>query len=187
MINVAIFASGTGSNALNINTYFKNNSKIRIVGVFCNNAEAGIVKSAPDNGMTVECFNRADLNDGKLLAKLKEQNTEYIILAGFLWLIPQNLLDAFPGKILNIHPALLPLYGGKGMYGMRVHQSVISNGDPQSGITIHEVNAEYDEGQIVFQAKVAIEKDDTANLLAEKIHRLEHQHFPQVIEQWILN
>jgi phosphoribosylglycinamide formyltransferase 1 len=187
MINIAIFASGTGSNALNIHAYFQKHPSIRVNGVYCNNVSAGILQSAPKRGIKTHVFSKSDLRDSSLLKELKRQEIDYIILAGFLWLIPENLLDNFHGKILNIHPALLPHYGGKGMYGMKVHESVIANKESKSGITIHEVNKEYDKGRIVFQAEVVISEEDTPSSLAEKIHKLEHQNFPVVIEQWIMN
>lgn len=187
MINIAIFASGTGSNALNIHSYFKDHPSIVIEGVYSNNPEAGILESAPKVGLHAETFTREEMKDGSLCKRLQSRNIDYIVLAGFLWLIPEHLVDAFPGKIINIHPALLPNYGGKGMYGMNVHRAVIEAKESKSGISIHEVNQEYDKGDLLFQAEVSIEDGDSPEDLAKKIHKLEYQHFPQVIEQWILN
>jgi phosphoribosylglycinamide formyltransferase-1 len=187
MTTIAIFASGTGSNALNIHNYFKDNPNIQIDGVYSNNPEAGILKSAPEAGMKVHLFSRSEMKDGTLCKLLLDNGVDYIVLAGFLWLVPENIVEAFPHKIINIHPALLPNYGGKGMYGMHVHNAVIEAGDLKSGISIHEVNKEYDKGDMIFQAEVTIDPSDNAEDLAKKIHQLEYQFFPQVIKQWILN
>lgn len=187
MIKVAIFASGTGSNALNINEYFKYHEAIQIQGIYCNNPQAGILTTGPENGIPTTLFNRSEFKEGKLLQALLENGIDYIVLAGFLWLIPADFVENFPGRIVNIHPALLPNYGGKGMYGHHVHEAVIANGEKESGITIHEVNEKYDDGAIIFQGKVEIETGETPDSLAKKIHQLEYQHFPRVIEQWILN
>ena len=132
-------------------------------------------------------FNRSEMRDPQVLLKhLKELNTDYIILAGFLWLMPAHIIEAFPNRIINIHPALLPNYGGKGMYGMNVHNAVIANGEKESGITIHFVNEQYDSGATIFQAKCSIAPQDTPDTLAEKVHALEYEYFPKVIEQVIL-
>jgi len=187
MIRIGILASGTGSNALNIHRYFEQHDKIEVAGIYSNNPEAGILKSAPEAGIKTHLFSRAEMKDGSLLKQLKNDQVDYVILAGFLWLIPANLIEAYEGKMVNIHPALLPSYGGKGMYGANVHKAVVANAEKESGITIHEVNMEYDKGGILFQAKTEVTEDDTADSLAQKIHQLEYQYFPQIIERWILN
>ena len=151
--------------------------------VLTNNPGAYVINRAQSLDIETVIFNREALyNNGEVLAILQEKKIDFIILAGFLWLIPVPLLKAFEGKIINIHPALLPKYGGKGMYGKRVHQSVIESGDTESGITIHHVNQHYDEGNIIFQARCRVDRDDTPELLAKKIHNLEYEHFPKVVE-----
>ena len=146
-----------------------------------------VLERARNLGVSCVSFSRQEFYESSLIHDiLKEHAIEYVILAGFLWLIPDSLLKAYPGRILNIHPALLPGYGGKGMYGMKVHEAVISNGDKESGISIHLVNEHYDEGQILFQSKCSIEKTDTPERLAGKIHELEYRYFPEVIEKYIL-
>ena len=185
MSRLAIFASGSGSNAENLIHFFANSSNISITRIFCNNANAGVIQRAEKLGVPVTVFSRDDFyNSQKVLNQLIEDKTEVIILAGFLWLIPQNLIAQFPSKIINIHPALLPNYGGKGMYGARVHEAVIANGETQSGITIHLVDEIYDNGKILFQATCEIIPEDTAETLAQKIHALEYEYFPKVIAEF---
>ena len=185
MKRVAIFASGSGSNAENIINYF-NKTKTAIVSkVYCNNKNAAIFDRC--KRLQVDCvlFNREDFfKTETILSQLKE-SADVIILAGFLWKIPENLIKAFPNQIINIHPALLPKYGGKGMYGMHVHKAVKENKETETGITIHYVNEDYDEGAIIFQAKTALNDADTPETIAQKIHQLEQEHFPQVIESVI--
>ncbi len=182
--NIAIFASGSGSNAENIYHYFKNRESIKISSILTNNCGAKVIERASRLGIDCKIFNReAFYHSSEIVDYLIFKKIDLVILAGFLWIIPTNLIHAFPNKIINIHPALLPKYGGKGMYGDKVHQSVIENCDAESGITIHYVNEKYDEGEIIFQAKCAINKNDNAVDLASKIHALEYEHFPKVIEK----
>ncbi len=186
MIKLAVFASGNGSNAQCIIQYFKNHPGIEVACVFTNNPNAFVIERSNALGVQSFIFNKKDLYESPLvIEKLQELNISYIILAGFLWLIPENIINAFPKSIINIHPALLPKFGGKGMYGMHVHDSVIMSGETESGITIHLVNKLYDQGDVVFQAKCPIETNETPESLAQKIHVLEHENFPLVIEQII--
>ncbi|MEI8203532.1 MAG: phosphoribosylglycinamide formyltransferase [Bacteroidota bacterium] len=186
MIKLAVFASGNGSNAERIIQYFKKHSGLQISEIFTNNPHAYVIERAKTFGVECFIFNKEDLyQTNKVYNRLIELDISHIILAGFLWLIPENIIDAFPAKIINIHPALLPKYGGKGMYGMHVHQAVIEHNETESGISIHYVNKHYDEGDIIFQAKCTIEPNETAQSLAAKIHQLEYDNFPVVIEQII--
>jgi len=188
MIKIAIFASGSGTNAQRITEYFRERSApITVDLILSNNPDALVLERARNLGVSCVTLSRHEFYESTRIPELlKEHAIEYVILAGFLWLVPDFLLKAYPGRILNIHPALLPRYGGKGMYGMKVHEAVISNQDKESGITIHLVNEQYDEGQILFQTKCRIEETDTPGSLAEKIHALEYRYFPQVIENYIL-
>jgi phosphoribosylglycinamide formyltransferase 1 len=182
MPRIAVFASGNGSNAQRIIEYFTAHPTITIDLVLCNKPDAYVLKRAENLEVPGFVFNRATFYETNEIPDLLQANgIDYIILAGFLWLIPQNLLAAYPGRIINIHPALLPKYGGKGMYGMKVHEAVIAAGDAESGITIHYVDENYDEGRIIFQAKCVISEHDTAESLAEKVHALEYRHFAEVI------
>ena len=182
MTRLAIFASGSGSNAENLIRFFANSSHISITRIFCNNANAGVIQRAEKLGVPVTVFSRDDFyNSQHIINQLIDDKTDIIILAGFLWLIPQNLIAQFPNRIINIHPALLPNYGGKGMYGARVHEAVIANGETQSGITIHLVDEIYDNGKILFQASCEITPNDTPETLAHKVHALEYEHFPKVV------
>jgi phosphoribosylglycinamide formyltransferase 1 len=183
---IAVFASGSGSNAQRIAEYFSDKGVLEIAAIYCNNPNAFVLERAKLLGIPSVLFNRDTFyHSDAILADLKNREVDWIILAGFLWLIPTNILAAFPGRIINIHPALLPAYGGKGMYGMKVHQAVIAAGDAESGITIHHVNEHYDEGDIIFQARCTIATDDTPELLASKIHELEYEHFPRVIQDLV--
>ena len=183
-LRIAVFASGNGSNAQRIADYFAGSGLLEISAIYCNNPEAFVLQRAESLGIHSVLFNRDTFYNTKIILEdLKSRETDWIILAGFLWLIPEYILKVFPQRIINIHPALLPSYGGKGMYGMKVHQAVIAAGDAESGITIHYVNEKYDEGNIVFQARCVINKGDTAEILAAKIHELEYEHFPMVIEK----
>jgi len=181
--HIAIFASGSGSNAENISRFFHSHPDAEISLFLTNKPDALVNERAKKLGIPCHIFNREDFYQSeRVLDKLRRYNIELIVLAGFLWLIPSNLLSNFPGCIINIHPALLPKYGGKGMYGARVHQAVIENHEKESGITIHYVNEEYDAGDIIFQARCPVNKNDTADSLAGKVHELEYKHFPSVIE-----
>ena len=184
MKNIAIFASGSGTNAENIIQYFKKNEKIEVKLVLSNKKDAYVLERAKNHNIPVIVFNRDTLyNTDDLIIILKEFSIDLIVLAGFLWLMPDNIIKTYPNKIINIHPALLPKYGGKGMYGMKVHETVINNNEKESGITIHYVNEFYDEGKIVFQTKCPVDETDTPDSLAEKVHELEYEYFPMIIEK----
>lgn len=181
---IVIFASGTGTNAENIIRYFKKTSNTRVVAVFSNRRSAPVLRKAHNLKVKALHFDRDALyNSNEVLHVLEDLDPDLIVLAGFLWIFPSNILKAFPDKVINIHPALLPNYGGKGMYGNKVHEAVITNKDEESGISIHHVNDIYDEGEIIFQAKTPVSSDETPESLAEKIHKLEYEHFPKIIEQ----
>ncbi len=184
MTRLAIFASGNGSNAENIAYYFTNDSEINISLIISNKRDAYVHERAHKLGIPSYTFSKVEFDDGSLiLSTLREYNIDFIVLAGFLLKISQPILEAFPYRIINIHPALLPKYGGKGMYGERVHQAVVQAGETESGITIHYVNENYDEGNVVFQAKCDVSPDDDADAVAKKVHELEYMHFPRVIEE----
>jgi phosphoribosylglycinamide formyltransferase 1 len=184
MINIALFASGNGTNVENIIHYFKDKPEIEIKLVLTNNAHAYVLERIKPYNIDSFVFSGKELRTTDVvLNKLKEYHINFIVLAGFLLMVPENILTAFPNKIINIHPALLPNYGGKGMYGMHVHQAVIDSKDKESGITIHYVNGKYDEGTIIFQSKCNILPGDTPEALANKIHQLEQTHFPIIIEK----
>lgn len=186
MHKIAIFASGSGTNAENIIRYFSQNNKATVSLVLANKEDAYVLKRAERLGVPSFFFpNSFFRNSEEITAFLTQNNIDFIVLAGFLLKIPAALSERFAQRIINIHPALLPKYGGKGMYGMRVHEAVIANNEKESGISIHYINENYDEGEIVFQAKTRITKDNTAESLAEKIHKLEYQYYPEVIAQCI--
>ena len=186
MPRLAIFASGNGTNAQRIIEYFSGHPTITVKLVLSNKPDAGVVDRAKNLGVETMVFNRLSFYEtGMVPEKLTSCRIDFIILAGFLWLIPKNILTAYPGRIINIHPALLPKYGGKGMFGNSVHEAFIAAGDPESGITIHHVDEKYDEGRIIFQAKCTITEKDTPESLAVKVHQLEYRHFPEVIEQTV--
>jgi phosphoribosylglycinamide formyltransferase-1 len=180
--HIVLFASGSGSNVENIANYFEGDTRVLVKGVFCNNPAAGVVDRCKRLGLPLYCFNRpAFEEEAGIIALLKSLDPDLIVLAGFLWKIPRGFITAFPDRIINIHPALLPSYGGKGMYGMHVHRAVIRDGQPESGITIHRVNEAYDEGAILLQEKTPVAPGDTPEGLAEKIHALEFKYFPPTI------
>ncbi|MBS1748122.1 MAG: phosphoribosylglycinamide formyltransferase [Bacteroidetes bacterium] len=184
--HIAIFASGTGSNAANIIHYFSHQTKIKIALIVCNNPTAGVIKIAKDNNVPYLIIEKEKFFKGDAyIEELKNADINFIVLAGFLWKIPKTLINHFPDKIINIHPALLPKYGGKGMYGHFVHNAVIAANETESGITIHFVDDIYDNGKIIFQAKCPVNKNDTAETLAKKIHDLEYKNFPKLIEDII--
>ena len=180
--NIVLFASGSGSNVENIASFFKEDPRVRIKGVLCNNPGAGVVDRCKRLKLPLFCFNRPAFQelDG-LLQLLEALEPDLIVLAGFLWKIPGDMVRAFPQKIINIHPALLPRFGGKGMYGMHVHEAVLEKREKESGITVHFVNEAYDEGAIILQEKVAIVEGETPESLAGKIHQLEYKYYPEVI------
>jgi phosphoribosylglycinamide formyltransferase-1 len=181
---IALMASGSGTNAQRIIEYFAGNDRIKVSCLLSNNPEAYALVRAASLGVDTLVFTREDLrNTSVVLDYLVERKTDLIVLAGFLWLIPGTLIERF--TILNIHPALLPKYGGKNMYGNFVHEAVIRNGEKESGITIHYVNEKYDEGAVVFQATCEVIPGDTPETLASRIHQLEYQHYPRIIEQVI--
>ena len=187
MKKIAIFASGSGTNAQNIIEYFADNNNIQVCRIYSNNEDAYVLTRAKNFNIPTFTFNRNEfLKTNNLLNQLQKDETDLIVLAGFLWLIPKNILYSFTNRIINIHPALLPNYGGKGMYGMFVHETVIKAGEKESGISIHFVNEKYDNGELIFQARCEIDKKDTPESLATKIHTLEYKHYPRVIEE-ILN
>jgi phosphoribosylglycinamide formyltransferase-1 len=180
--NIAILASGSGTNAEEIMKYFQTSTKGKVVLVASNKKEAFVLERAKKFQVPTHTFNKASLESSELVQKLKDYKVDFVVLAGFLLKIPENLIQAFPDKIINIHPALLPKYGGKGMYGAKVHEAVKDTGDRESGITIHLVNENYDEGKIIFQAAVPVEPEDSPEQIAEKVHALEYKYFPNVIE-----
>ncbi|MGC4040784.1 MAG: phosphoribosylglycinamide formyltransferase [Flavobacterium sp.] len=183
MKKILLFASGAGSNVENIIRYFKNTPDVSVVGVFSNNAEAKVLDKAKNHNIPTFVFNRMQLSEGLVLDRIKQLQPDLIVLAGFLWKMPEQIVAAYPNKIINIHPALLPKYGGKGMYGMNVHNAVLENKEKETGITIHFVNEHYDEGEFIFQQSVTVDDCATAEEIAAKVHELEHLHFPQVIEK----
>ena len=183
MKSIAIFASGSGTNAENLIRYFRTNPAGRVELLLSNRPDAHVITRAQSFDIETVVFNREQFyHSDQILALLKKRGIDFIVLAGFLWLVPGNLLEAFKGKVVNIHPALLPRYGGKGMYGQRVHEAVISSRDTESGITIHYVNTRYDDGSVIFQARCAVEPDETPESLAIKVHTLEYKYLPAVVE-----
>jgi phosphoribosylglycinamide formyltransferase-1 len=184
---VAVFASGNGSNAEQIFKYFKDHRDIEVVLLLSNNPNAYALARGERNNIRTAVFNREQFRDGEwILRTLRDSGITHIVLAGFLWLIPSYMLEAFPDRIINIHPALLPKYGGKGMYGSKVHEAVRTSGDRETGITIHLVNSNYDEGKILFQGRCEISPDLSPEDIASCVHKLEYEHYPKVIEEWIL-
>jgi phosphoribosylglycinamide formyltransferase-1 len=188
MIKIAILASGSGSNAENIVNYFKGNNAVAIPLIISNKQDAYVHERAKKLNIESVTFSKNDFEATNLvLNRLKENDIDFIVLAGFLLKVPENILRAYPDKIINIHPALLPKHGGKGMYGDNVHKAVVEAGEKESGITIHYVNENYDEGAIIFQAKCPVDKDDTYEDVAKKVHALEYAHFPVIIENILFN
>jgi len=182
MHNIILFASGKGSNIQAILDYFKNTKTFNPVLIVSNKADAGALDIAKENQIAYDVIDREKFKSVEFLKKINDLQPRLIVLAGFLWKIPETFVSAFPNKIINIHPALLPKYGGKGMYGMNVHEAVIAAKEKESGITIHYVNENYDEGNHICQAHCSISPEDTATTLAQKIHQLEHYFFPRTIE-----
>lgn len=184
MKNIAIFASGNGTNAENIIRYFSNESKAKVTIVLSNKPEAKVIKKAEALGVEAAFFDRAGFyTTGEVLDELKQKGVDLIVLAGFLWLVPKEIIAEYRGRIVNIHPALLPLFGGRGMYGDRVHLAVIESGMKESGITIHYVNEQYDSGDIIFQARCPVLPDDDVDTLASRVHSLEYKYYPEVISR----
>ena len=184
MKHIAIFASGNGSNAQAIIEYYKNHSSIKVALVVTNNPDAGVIKIAHQHKIISAIVSKEFLGNEEMMNRLLQaQQIEMIVLAGFLQLVPAFLLQKFPNRVINIHPALLPKHGGKGMYGNKVHEAVLANKETESGITIHYVNEKYDEGKVILQKQITVEANDTIESLAEKIQQLEHEWLPKIIEQ----
>ena len=186
--NIAIFASGSGTNAENIIRYFEKNASVRVRLVLSNRKDAYVLERACRLGVPYRAFPKSDWEAAEsILDLLRKYQIDFIVLAGFLLRIPDALLHAYPDKIINIHPALLPKFGGKGMYGDRVHEAVVAAGEKESGITIHYINEHYDEGNTIFQATCPVLSTDSPDDVAKKVHALEYEHFPQIIEQVLNN
>jgi len=185
MIRIAVLASGSGSNARKLIDHFAQHPKARVVLVGCDQPQAGVLARAWELGVPSYLFNGARLKDGTVQQELQGQRIDLVVLAGFLRLIPVDLVKAFQNRIVNIHPALLPKYGGKGMYGHHVHEAVIAAKEKESGITIHFVNEQYDKGEHLFQATCPVLPEDTPDTLAARIHALEHAHYPEVVEKLV--
>ncbi len=185
MKQIAVFASGDGTNTQHLIDYFRE-STVNIALIVCNNPKANVIKRAEKNGIPCLLIDKTSFqSEDILLNKISALKIDLIVCAGFLWKIPDYILHAFPNKIINIHPALLPKFGGKGMYGLHVHRAVIEAGEKESGITIHFLNEHYDEGKIILQKKCKVEFNDTAESLAEKIHQMEYEWYPKTIENVI--
>jgi phosphoribosylglycinamide formyltransferase-1 len=188
MIKIAIFASGSGSNAERITEYFNSNDHVEVSLILTNNPAAGVIERAQRLNIPTLIFNKKLFaQTDKIVEILQSQGIDWVILAGFLWLVPSNLTRAFENRMINIHPALLPKYGGKGMWGHHVHEAVVANKEKETGITIHYVNEHYDEGKVIFQVKCEVTENDTPESVAAKIHELEYQYFPEVIYKEILS
>ena len=181
--NIVVFASGSGSNAIKIYEYFQKNQSVNIEAIYCNKKSAPIIQKFQNIGIKTIVFEKNKLQDGGVLKTLLNLNPRLIILAGFLLKIPEEIISNFENRIINIHPALLPSYGGKGMYGINIHRSVVANSELFSGLTIHYVNKDYDKGDIIFQKKVELSENETAQTLSKKILKLEHLHYPRIIEK----
>lgn len=186
--HLAIFASGTGTNAQKLIDYFRNSTTATVSLIVCNKAGAGVLEIARQEGIPTLLLEKEQFFRGDaFLPQLKNHAIDFIVLAGFLWKVPQALIAAYPKRIVNIHPALLPKFGGKGMYGQYVHEAVLQAGERESGITIHYVDEQYDNGDIIFQTACPILDDDTPQTIAQRIHQLEHLHYPKVVEEIVLN
>ncbi len=185
-IRLAILASGNGTNAEAIMQHFKHHGDIHVVMLLSNNPQAFALARARKFGVPSRVFSREEFRNGDVIDWLTEAQVTHVVLAGFLWLLPPTMVKAFPNRILNIHPSLLPKHGGKGMYGDKVHEAVKAAGDKRTGITIHLVNEQFDEGRIIFQADCEVLPGDSTESIAAKVHALEHRHFPKVIEAWAL-
>ena len=183
MKRLSIFVSGNGTNLQRIAEYFSNNPEVEIANVVCNNPQAYSIERAKKLGIPLRMITREEFKSGAFIKELQNLGIDLIVLAGFLWKLPENLVKAFPKKIVNIHPALLPKYGGKGFYGEHVHEAVVAAKEAQSGITVHYVNELYDSGEIILQARVSLDESETPDSLAAKIHQLEQAYFPVAIEQ----
>jgi len=185
MKRIVIFASGSGTNAENIIKYFRGSTIATVVHVLTNKQHAKVLDRAKSLNVNTLVFSKEDFVKEDIVLDLLKKEADFIVLAGFLWRIPQKIVKAFENKIVNIHPALLPKYGGKGMYGMNVHKAVVANKEEESGITIHYVNENYDEGAIIYQKSVKLDEHDTPEKVASKIHELEYEYFPKIVEEVI--
>ena len=181
--NIVVFASGSGSNAIKIYEYFQKSQNVNIQALCCNKKSAPVIQKFQNIGIRTIVFEKNNLDNGGVLKTLLNLNPSLIILAGFLLKMPEEIISNFENRIINIHPALLPSYGGKGMYGINIHRSVVENSEHFSGLTIHYVNKDYDKGAIIFQEKVELSKNETAENLSKKILKLEHLHYPRIIEK----
>ena len=182
MKKIAVFASGNGTNTEGIVNYFEDSELARVSLVLCNRKKAGVVDRARTLGVRCIVFGKEELQNGTVLGKLKEAKIDFVVLAGFLAKIPADIIEEYPQRVVNLHPALLPEYGGEGMYGIHVHEAVVENEEEETGITIHYVNDDYDEGEIIFQETVEVDYEDTAEDVQYKVQQLEHKHYPEVIE-----
>ena len=187
MKRISVFVSGNGTNLQRIAEYFSGNNDVEIVNVVCNNPKAYAIERAKNLGIPLRMITKQEFNSPEFTDEMKSLNLDLIVLAGFLWKIPSSLIQAYPRRIVNIHPALLPNYGGKGFYGEHVHEAVVAAKEPFSGITIHYVNEIYDSGEIILQARVALDSNETPDSLAAKIHKLEQAYFPVAIEQVLMD
>ena len=187
MKKIVIFASGSGTNAENIILHFSNNSAVKVVRIITNNPNAQVLERAKKYSILTEIITKQELHEEALLNNLIKMQPDLIVLAGFLLKFPLAIIQEFPNRVINIHPALLPKYGGKGMYGMKVHLAILENKELETGITVHYVNEQYDEGEFIFQQNVSISECVTAEEIAQKVHELEQEHFPKVIERLITN
>ncbi len=188
VFRIAIFASGNGTNAEAILNHFKSHASIKVAFIASNNQQAYVLERAIKHNVSSLFFTKEEFKDSSFIVnRLKEHHITHIVLAGFMWLVPKYLVAAYPNRIINIHPALLPSYGGKGMYGMNVHEAVKANNEKQTGITIHLVNEKYDDGKVLLQKICSIDQADTAEDIAAKVHQLEHEFYPKQIENWILS
>jgi phosphoribosylglycinamide formyltransferase-1 len=183
---LAIFASGNGTNAEKIVNYFRAHPSIEVALILSNNPNAFVLQRARNLNLRSVTFTKDEFCSNTVVDHLKKEKVTHVVLAGFLWLIPHSLLKEFPGRIINLHPALLPKFGGKGMFGLKVHQAVKEAGEKETGITIHIVNEEYDDGKILFQKACPVEEYHSAEDIAECVHQLEYEYFPKVIERWLL-
>ncbi|MEO8533294.1 MAG: phosphoribosylglycinamide formyltransferase [Flavobacterium sp.] len=183
MKKIIVFASGSGSNAENIIKHFAKTKIAKVVSVFTNNASAKVIERAKNHQIPVEIFSKSELSERNILQKIQEIDPDLIVLAGFLLKFPDHIIEQYPNRIINIHPALLPNYGGKGMYGMHIHRAIVNNKEKETGISIHYVNEHYDEGGIIFQKNVLLTEEDTPETVAEKIHELEQKYFPEIISR----
>lgn len=182
MKKIVLFASGNGTNAENIMKFFSHSTEVKVVAVFSNSEQAFVIERAKNFSVPYFIFSKEALQKDGVLIELKKIQPDLIVLAGFLLKFPSHIIDQFPKRIINIHPALLPNYGGKGMYGMHVHHAVLANNEKETGITIHFVNEHFDEGEVIFQSQINIEDCTSSEEIAQKVHKLEMEYFPQVIE-----